>query len=244
MKLSIIITNDKMYDPIELSKKTESIVVNGIMKKYYRFRPTGFYGGISTADTVGCNLRCKFCWSSNSVWKAKNAGEFYTPEKVADTLHYIAYKKEYHQLRISGGEPTIGQTHLIALLEKINPDFLFVLETNGILLGLDKKYVNNLSKFKNLHVRICFKGCNPEEFSMLTGAKKGFEYQIKSLEYLRDKKISFNIALVSIKKDKKYFFNKLIEMGLGKIMIEEEQIKLYSLVKKRLNKEGLLNYFE
>ena len=124
-----------MYDPIELSKRTESIVINGNMKKYYRFRPTGFYGGIATADTVGCNLRCKFCWSSNSVWNAKNAGNFYSPEDVAKMLHDIAHSKGYRQLRVSGGEPTIGQKHLITLLENINPNYLFILETNGILLG-------------------------------------------------------------------------------------------------------------
>jgi len=104
-----------MYDPIELSKKTEKIVVENNLKKYYRFRPTGFYGGIATADTVGCNLRCKFCWSSNSVWNARSAGEFNTSEEVADKLQSIADKKGYHQLRISGGEPTIGKQHLIDL---------------------------------------------------------------------------------------------------------------------------------
>ena len=48
-----------MYDPIDVAKKVEEIVVRGALKKYYRFRPTGFYGGIVTADTVGCNLRCR-----------------------------------------------------------------------------------------------------------------------------------------------------------------------------------------
>lgn len=240
----IVIICNNMYDPIELSKRTESIVIDGNMKKYYRFRPTGFYGGIATADTVGCNLRCKFCWSSNSVWNAKNAGKFYSPEDVANMLHDIAHRKGYRQLRVSGGEPTIGQKHLIALLENINPEFLFILETNGILLGADRKYVEELSKFKNLHVRVCLKGCNPEEFSMLTGAKKGFEYQIKALEHLRDKQMSFNIALVSTKKDRKQFYDKLVEMDLGKIMIEEEEIKLYPLVRKRLSGEGILHYFE
>ena len=233
-----------MLNPIELSKKTESIVVQGDMKKYYRFRPTGFYGGIATADTVGCNLRCKFCWSSNSVWKAKNAGRFYTPANVADMLHEIAERKGYRQLRISGGEPTIGQKHLITLLENIATKYLFILETNGILLGFNKAYVEELSKFENLHVRVCLKGCNAEEFSMLTGAENGFEFQINALEYLKEREMSFNIAIVSAKKDKKQFFDKLVEMSLGKVMIEEEDIKLYPLVRKRLSDEGLLHLFE
>ena len=232
-----------MYDPIELSKKIENIVTNGDFKKYYRFRPTGFYGGIATADTVGCNLRCKFCWSSNSVWNSKNTGEFYTSEKIANELQNIAQRKGYRQLRVSGGEPTIGREHLIKLLKNIKLNYLFILETNGILLGFDKTYVDELSDFKNLHVRVCLKGSDPQEFSMLTGAKVGFEYQIKALENLRDKKMSFNIAIVSVKKDKKQFLDKLIEMGLEKIMIEDEEIILYPLVKKRLEDEKLLHFF-
>ena len=233
-----------MYNPIELSKKIENLVVNENMKKYYRFRATGFYGGIATADTVGCNLRCKFCWSFNSVWNSKNVGKFYSPKDVADALDHIIRSKGYNQMRVSSGEPTIGKKHLIDLLDNISSEFLFILETNGILLGEDKSYVKELSRFNNLNVRVCFKGSNPEEFSMLTGTEKGFEYQIKALENLRDEKVSFNIALVSAGNEKKQFFDRLMEMGLQKIMIEDEEIKLYPHVKNRLDKEGLLHYFE
>jgi uncharacterized Fe-S cluster-containing radical SAM superfamily protein len=234
-----------MYDPLELSKKIEKIVVENNLKKYYRFRPTGFYGGIATADTVGCNLRCKFCWSSNSVWNAMDTGEFYSSEVIADTLQGIADKKGYHQLRISGGEPTIGKQHLIHVLESIKSTYLFILETNGILLGYDKKYVEDLSTFKNLHVRVCLKGADSEEFSLFTGAKTGFEYQLTALRYLRDARMNFNIALVSMHQEKKQdFFQRLVEMGLEKVMIEEEEIKLYPMVRNRLQKEKLLHYFE
>ena len=234
-----------MYDPLELSKKIEKIVIENNLKKYYRFRPTGFYGGIATADTVGCNLRCKFCWSSNSVWNTTNTGEFHSAEEVANTLQNIADKKGYHQLRISGGEPTIGKQHLINVLENIKTTYAFILETNGILLGYDKKYVEDLSVFDNLHVRVCLKGLDSEEFSLFTGAEKGFEYQLKALQYLRDKQMNFNIAFVSIHQEKKQdFFQRLIEMNLDKVMIEEEEIKLYPMVRKRLQKEKLLHYFE
>ena len=233
-----------MYNPVELSKKIENIVIKNKMKKYYRFRPTGFYGGIATADTVGCNLRCKFCWSGNSVWNSKNTGIFYTPEQVADELQKIINKKGYTQLRISGGEPTIGKQHLIELLQNIDTKLLFILETNGILLGADKTYVKDLSKFKNLHVRVCLKGSTRDEFSWLTGAETGFEYQQKSLEYLRDESMSFNIAIVSTRNDKTELFMRLKEMELDKVMVEDEEIKLYPQVRKRLAKESLLQYFE
>jgi uncharacterized Fe-S cluster-containing radical SAM superfamily protein len=234
-----------MYDPIELSKKTEQIVVENNLKKYYRFRPTGFYGGIATADTVGCNLRCKFCWSSNSVWNAESTGEFYSSKEVADTLQSIADNKGYHQVRISGGEPTIGKHHLLEVLEHINPKYLFILETNGILLGYDKTYVENLSVFENLHVRVCLKGADAEEFSRFTGAEKGFEYQMRALQYLREKNMSFNIALVTTHAEKKqHFFQQLKRIGLDTVIIEEEEIKLYPMVRKRLQQEHLLHYFE
>jgi uncharacterized Fe-S cluster-containing radical SAM superfamily protein len=228
-----------MYDPIELTKKTEDIVIKGDLKKYYRFRATRFYGGIATADTVGCNLCCKFCWSGNSVWNANNIGEFYTPDQVVNNLKKIAITKGFHQMRISGGEPTIGRNHLIALLKKIESKFLFILETNGILLGMDKSYVKEFSKYKNLHVRVCFKGTDPEEFSFLTGAKKGFEYQIKAIENLKEENIRFNIALVTIKKDYQDFINKFNDID-----IEIEDIILYPKVRKRLDKEGITSYFE
>jgi uncharacterized Fe-S cluster-containing radical SAM superfamily protein len=233
-----------MYDPIKLSKITEKLVTKDELKKYYRFRPTGFYGGIATADTVGCNLRCKFCWSVKSVWNTKSTGEFYSPEQVAYNLNTLARKKDYLQIRVSGGEPTIGKDHLIKLLKNIDSSLLFILETNGILLGEDKKYIDKLSQFHNLHVRVCIKGCNPKEFSFLTGAKTGFNYQLKSLEYLRDKALNFNIAVVSLKNDKKELYEKFNEMDLGKIMIEEEEITLYPQVERRLKKEGLIDYFK
>jgi len=233
-----------MYNPIELSKKIENIVVQNKMKKYFRFRGTGFYGGISTADTVGCNLRCKFCWSDSSVWNSKNIGDFYLPEQVADKIHDIARKKGYKKIRISGGEPTIGRKHLITLLEEINPKFLFILETNGILIGIDRTYAEELSQFKNLHIRVCLKGSTPDEFSFLTGAKEGFEFQLKALEYLNDIRMSFNIALVSGKQNQNELFNRLKDMGLDQNMIEREEIKLYPQVKKRLNKEGISHYFD
>ena len=147
-------------------------------------------------------------------------------------------------MRISGGEPTIGRKHLINLLENIHPNLTFILETNGILLGADKTYVETLSEFKNIHIRVCIKGIDSEEFTLLTGAESGYEYQMKSLEFLRDSSVSYNIALVSIRKNKQLFYDRLRELGLEKIMLEEEEIKLYLQVRARLKKEGVIDYFQ
>jgi uncharacterized Fe-S cluster-containing radical SAM superfamily protein len=235
----------RMYDPIDIAKKVEETVVHGALKKYYRFRPTGFYGGIATADTVGCNLRCKFCWSAASVWNAQQTGDLYSPDKVAAELHRIAKMKRYRQVRVSGGEPTIGKQHLLALLGAMSTTYTFILETNGILLGYDSQYVKELSSFGNLHIRVCLKGADKEEFILFTGAARGFEYQIKALALLRDACMSFNVALVSTNPAKKQrLYRQLKEMGLGQVMVEEEEITLYPMVKARLNKEHLLHLFE
>ncbi len=88
-------------------------------------------------------------------------------------------------MRISGNEPTICREHLIRVLELIPKDYLFILETNGILIGSDLSYAEELSRFPNLYVRVSLKGTCEEEFSNLTGAApKGFQLQIKALENL------------------------------------------------------------
>ena len=58
------------YDPIALAAATEKVVVAGTKRKYVQLgRPLRFYGGTSSATEVGCNLRCKFCFSDKPVWK-------------------------------------------------------------------------------------------------------------------------------------------------------------------------------
>ena len=58
-----------------------------------------------------------------------------------------------------------------------------------------------------------------------------------------DSKISFNFAMVSTSNDIEPFNDRLNEIGLAKIILEKEKIKLYPQVRKRLQKEGIINYF-
>jgi uncharacterized Fe-S cluster-containing radical SAM superfamily protein len=53
--------NSSFIDPLVMAEKIGSIVSAAEKRKYYRFRPAPFYGGIATADCVGCCLKCLFC---------------------------------------------------------------------------------------------------------------------------------------------------------------------------------------
>ena len=75
-----------MYDPLELARQTAKIVCRGTARKYYRFRPAGFYSGIATADCLGCNLRCAFCWAWGQLHQVHQLGQFYEPPAVAARL--------------------------------------------------------------------------------------------------------------------------------------------------------------
>ena len=65
------------YDPIVLTKSTEKVVVQGNKRKYARLaRHLRFYGGTTSATEVGCNLRCKFCFSDSPVRRPHTTGRF------------------------------------------------------------------------------------------------------------------------------------------------------------------------
>jgi len=231
-----------MFDSIELSKVTEKIVCKNNLRKYYRFRPAAFYGGIATADCVGCNLRCVFCWAWNVVNNPIKVGNFYSPKEVAEKLISIAKKKSLSQIRISGNEPTIGKEHLLKILELIPSSLHFILETNGILIGYDANYAKQLSEFNNLHVRVSLKGTNEEEFSKLTGANPAsFNLQLNSLRNLIDADVSCHAALIEIARaDLQSLKTKLKTIDAKLENIEIEPLIAYPAVKARLSKAGLM----
>lgn len=227
-------------DPLALAKETEKIVADDERRKYYRFRPAHFYGGIATADCVGCNLRCAFCWAWNVVTKPDKAGEFYSPEEVVQRIVDIAKRKKFRQVRISGNEPTIARKHLLAVLEQIPKDITFILETNGILIGADISYARDIAQFEGVHVRVALKGSDPEEFSRLTGAvPEAYKYQLKALEYLKAAGANFHPAIMSFW-NREYITEKLREIDENlPSMLERETLIPYPPVIERLRRIGI-----
>ncbi|MCS4541172.1 MAG: radical SAM protein [Euryarchaeota archaeon] len=239
-----------MYDPLKLSEEIEKKVaskINGkIYRKYYRFRPARFYSGCSSADTCGCNLRCVFCWS-NDLAREGEIGKYYSPEEVAGSLIKIAEKFGFKQIRITGNEPTISKKHLIQVLGNIPLKYTFILETNGILLGSDEEFVEELKKFDNLHVRVSLKGCNEDEFTKLTNASpEAFNLQLLSIKKLLNENIACHPAVMvsfSEKENLEQLRNCLhqIDPKLAKTL-ELEELILYPHVARRL-KAARIRYY-
>lgn len=241
------------YDSVKRHLAVEKLVTHtgpkGQERKYYRIRTARWYGGIVTADCVGCGLTCKFCWVSDAVmFHPADAGRFYTPKKVANGLVALARKRGLDLLRVSGGEPTIGKTHLLQLLDTLQGKrYRFILETNGIPIAYDESYAANLSKYEFVHVRVSLKGCNEEEFTILTGAKpEGFSLQLKALKSLVDAGVSCHpsvMASFSPRKSVQSLIQRLRRINPD--LAEENEIEeliLYSHVVRRMKKHGLKYY--
>jgi uncharacterized Fe-S cluster-containing radical SAM superfamily protein len=234
----------KPFDPLELASQTEEIVCRGKSRKYTDFYCTGVYGGISTGYTVGCCLRCVFCWVDWSRDFPYKFGKFYSSEQAFHNLFYNARKKKVSKLRISGGEPTLCFEHLLSLLELISgTPYLFILETNGIILGADKEYANKLKKFKNVHTRVSLKAGTPGGFEKRTGAKGVFyELPFKAIENLKQAGLNFHVAAMTDERlmppeERNALLQKLKSIGYEDYL-EEELCDPYPSSVVRLEKAG------
>ncbi len=225
-----------MYDPIRLAEAVEKQVVSGNARKYYRFRASKYYGGIYTADAVGCNLRCLFCWSYKYVVNP-SLGDFYSSDEVSKILIEGAKRYGFSKVRVSGAEPAIGKDHLLEVISGVDSKLLFILETNGTLIT--ENFADELSDFRNLHVRVSIKGTSPEEFSRLTLADpKGFWLQLEGIKNLVSAGVSVHASAVvsfSTREGISGLLEKLGDISPSLIdSFEPELIVLYKGVRARL----------
>jgi uncharacterized Fe-S cluster-containing radical SAM superfamily protein len=173
-------------------------------------------------------------------------GRFYTPKRIADELLAIAKKRRLNQIRVSGGEPTIGKQHMLELLRHLQGYGLsFILETNGIPIASDNSFAEDLSEYRDfVHVRVSLKGCDEEEFSVLTGARpEDFKLQIRSLEALLHAGVGCHPSVMTSFSTQDSFNTlitrlKNIDSKLSQ-NAEIEELILYPHVVRRLTKYGL-----
>jgi uncharacterized Fe-S cluster-containing radical SAM superfamily protein len=178
------------FDALQRSEETERLVMRGKKRLYYKYRAAPYYGGIATADAVGCSLLCAYCWNYGRNEDPIRFGRFFSPEDVADKLLEIARRRSFSLFRVTGSEPILGEAsfeHLIKVIEIIlnaEPRSNFVLETNGLMLGYKEELAQRL-RFSRLLVRIAVKGVHPESFEKITGARKEFfRYPLLALRTL------------------------------------------------------------
>ena len=233
------------YDPIALAAATEKVVVAGNRRKYANLaRPLRFYGGTTSATEVGCNLRCAFCFSDKPVRKPGSTGRFYTPQEVFSALTAGAKRHGHKLISASASEGTLGRTHLFELLELVDQSpYVFILETNGMTLS-DPEFTQQLSRFRNLHVRVSIKGTNPDEYHTLTGARpSSFELPFQALRNLIDAGVSVNACVMtsfSSEDGIRGVKERLAKVHPGILKsLELEKITLFPKVAQRLAKAGL-----
>ncbi|EMR73759.1 putative Fe-S oxidoreductase [Thermoplasmatales archaeon SCGC AB-539-N05] len=219
-----------MIDPFKEAERVRKIVCQNDKRKYYRFRGGRFYGGIAAADCVGCIIDCTFCWSQEPRKNPARMGQFYSAKAVASKLTNIAIKNGYDKVRITGNEPTLCKQHLLRVMSLIPDDFLFILETNGILI--DEGYAKDLSRFKNLHVRVSLKGSNKVMFSKITNARpEYFNFQLQALRHLIDHNVSCNAAIM---------YDLLTVHDISEI--KNWLTEIHSLLAQHLEFESLIKY--
>ncbi|UCH88739.1 MAG: radical SAM protein [Thermoplasmata archaeon] len=227
------------------TKALEKSTFEGNLRRYYRFRPAKWYGGIVTGDVCACNLLCYFCWAGDEIRNhPERVGKLYSPDQVFNKFEAISRKCGYTLMRLSGQEPTIGREHLLELLSLLaRTKYRFILETNGILIGAEQDYAQALSKFGNLHVRVSVKGTCEEEFSHLTdAAPEFFQLQLDAIKNLIDAGVSVHPAVMvsfSTKDNLKSFIRRLEKIDATlPTQMEVEELILYPHVVKRLKKHN------
>ena len=232
------------FDPLWLARLTEEKVCRGLSRKYTDFYCTGVYGGISTGYAVGCCLRCVFCWVDFSRDFPDRFGQFYSPEEVANRLVANARRKRLSRLRISGGEPTLCKGHLLEVLGRIEGrGFLFILETNGILLGSDEGFARELAGYRDIHVRVSLKAGTAEGFEERTEARGEFwELPFAAISRLLEAGVSFHVAAMTDPRlmpaeERRNLLRRLRETGY-RGYLEEEVCDPYRASQVRLKAAG------
>ncbi len=237
------------FDPLELAARTEAIVCRGDRLKYTKFCCTRMYGGIVTGYACGCCLRCIFCWVHPCRDFPEKYGSFHSPEEAFGRLRGIARKARVLQVRLSGAEPTLGKRHLLGLLEKVenSPFRLFILETNGILLGADPEYAAQIARFQKVHTRVSLKAGTPEAFTVRTGAvPESFELPFKGIANLLEAGASFHVAAMSAdarfvgRRERQSLLERLASIDAGLVdSLEEEVVAPYHNSLERLKHAGV-----
>lgn len=235
------------FDPEERAAESERLVLKEGKRLYHKFRPAPYYGGIATADAIGCCFLCAYCWNYNRNLNPQRFDNFYSAQEVSSRLLKIARKRFFHQFRITGSEPVLGENSFNHLLKVIThifqemPRSIFILETNGFVLGYRKDFIKKL-KYPNLRIRISLKGIDEDSFQNISGAKKEyFLYPIVALKELRAQGIKAWPAVMKdlFTEDEIERLRRLLHEYRIKSELELEYLERYPFVLENMDKRNI-----
>lgn len=235
------------FDPSKRAAEVEAEVMDGPQRLYYRFRPAHFYGGIATADAVGCSFLCAYCWNYKRNLELQRYNDYYSPAETASRLLAIAQKNHLNLFRISGAEPLLGEESFGHLFEVVKilfrywPQSPFILETNGLFLGSQPELIE-LFKYLNVKVRVSLKGIDKKSFESITGADGSyFEYPLRALRELQERKINAWPALMGdfFPQKKVEEFAQRLKKNYTKAPLEIEYLKPFPFVTDNLKSRNI-----
>lgn len=185
-----------------------------------------FSGKVScTVFTLGCNLRCRFCYNRGLVLNTFPSMEY---EDIVKQLEKVKTKN----IVILGGEPLIQYEALRGFLEYLKKNgFLVKLDTNGTFPEKLDKLIND--RFVD-YVAVDIKGFNREDFEYITRSKIGYEQFFETVRVLEKGDVDFEL---------RYTIWKIPdENSVLKWMDEFGRDKIYHLYLQRFEKNnGLLD---
>lgn len=238
------------FDPIKRAEYVERVIIKNNERKYYRFRPAPYYGGISTCDSIGCCFLCCYCWNYKRNLNPENFGRFYSPEEVTFRLLDIAKRKGFQYVRLTGAEPVLGKrtfSHFLDIANIIsneNPNLIFILETNGLILGFYPDLIEKIN-LENLSIRISIKGWDEESFEKISGARREyFIYPLVALKNLRERGLDAWCAVMEdlfSEKEIPILKEKLRKLNLD-IEIERETLESYPFCLENIKKRKVSLY--
>lgn len=221
-----------LFDPIQKAAEIEALVMRQGMRLYDpdKFRFQRFYGGIATAGSRGCSLRCLWCFNWDRNDNPMGAGKFYSPNEVRTKLESIANRNNTNLARISGSENFLGMQSAIHLYEIIaNSDLDYVVETNAVMLGFCTDILDLFKDLRNFRLRISYKAQNGLQWENLTGTTSwGFAYQQKAIREIQARHIPLKVAYMPQ-------FVDPYAIEVSGYILEEENMKYYPGVKARLD---------
>lgn len=112
----------------------------------------------------------------------------------------------------------------------------FIIESNAIMLGIDKRLIDLLQGLHNVTFRVAVKADSPLKFEQITGAKAEFQtYQLEAIKALRASCIDVSVAFMDD------FVNPhLLGFGYDEDY-DIESLRYYRGTKSRLIKRGLID---